>query len=254
MSDIAEMRFRLQQVASYRELCRAVQRTGRENVFFALLMLFLAYNSHQNGQAVWVLALYAILALAELAVGLFKWVFPSAEGVLLDALVWLLFAGWNLGWQALGLVAGVQPQLLVVFLGVYMLYGAVRRFRDYGQLRRLFAERPTSAQVAWFNDLVHEIRTADPELDDQALDLPTRPYWRAKLLGPTAFFVSVRGESVLVAGPDDFGLVLDRKDERTGRSRVLLRLYDRIFPDFEIDEASWGNYRKWVVANPIPRG
>ena len=251
--DVAEMRFRLQQVASYRELCRAVQRTGRENVFFALIMLFLAYLSSQNGRPDWVFVLYGILAFAELAVGLFKWAFPSAEGVLLDALVLLLFAGWNLGWQALRLAAGAQPQMVFALFGVYMLYGAFRRFRDYGQLRRLFADRPTSAQIAWFNELVYEIRTADPELDDQAIDLPTRPHWRAKLLGPTAFFVSVRGESALVAGPDDFALVPDRKNERTGRLRVLLRLHDRVFPEFEIDDASWGNYRKWAAANPVPR-
>ena len=252
--DVAEMRFRLQQVASYRELCRAIQRTGRENVFFALIMLFLAYVSSQNGQVIWLFAIYALLALAELFVGIFKWVFPSAEGVLLDSLVLLLFAGWNIGWQLLALALGAQPQVLGVVFGVYMLFGAFRRFRDYGQLRKLFADRPTASQIAWFNELVREIRTADPETDDQALDLPTRPHWRAKLLGPTAFFASVRGESVVVAGPDDFGFVVARKDERTGLSRVVFQLYDRVYPEFEIDDASWGNYLKWSAAHPVRRG
>ena len=45
--------------------------------------------------------LYVGLALGEFAVGLFKLLFPTAEGVLLDALLLLVFAGWNLGMQGL---------------------------------------------------------------------------------------------------------------------------------------------------------
>src|SRR5687768_7709089 len=104
MSDEVTMRARLQQVAAYRELRRSVARSGRENVVFALIMLGLAYYTFRPN-AVGIIAivfmLYVGLALAELAVGLFKLLMPTAEGVLLDAFILLLFAGWNLGWQGL---------------------------------------------------------------------------------------------------------------------------------------------------------
>ena len=49
MSDDFEMRLRLQRVAAYRELCRGVRVGGRENAFFAVLMLVLAYYAFKKG-------------------------------------------------------------------------------------------------------------------------------------------------------------------------------------------------------------
>src|SRR5260370_1207856 len=100
MSDEATMRARLQTVAAYRELRRSVARGGRENVVFALIMLGLAYYAFRpnaGGVVAFIFLLYVGLALAELVVGLFKVFFPSAEGVLLDSFILLLFAAWNLG-------------------------------------------------------------------------------------------------------------------------------------------------------------
>lgn len=249
MSDDPDMRFRLQQVAAYRELCRYVRKSGRGNVFFACLMLFLAYASWQAGLRGWVAVFYGVLALAELGVGFLKWVFPSAEGVLLDGLILLMFAAVNLGSTLLRLQRGGNPDAVALIIGVMMLSGAASRFRNYGSLRRLFARRPTADQMAWVDDLAHEIRTADPEADDLALDLPTKPHMRAKLLGGTAFFVERRGTAFLVAGPDEFALVPEGADRRTGRQRVVLYIHDQVFPDFPIDDASWDNYRKWLAAN-----
>jgi hypothetical protein len=257
MSTDVMARYRLQQVAAYRELCRAVRKTGRENVFFALLMLGLAYLSFPNGGGrglvQFVFALYLGLALAEFAVGLFKFIRPSAEGILLDGLVLLMFAGWNIGWQGLRLVAGVPPQVVIALLGVFMLFQAVERFRSYGRLRRLFRERPSPDQIAWFDDLVREIRAADPDQDDTALDLPTRGRWKAKLLGDTGFFVRTKGgEAVVIAGPGDFAILRDDKDHGTGKRKALLQLHDQHLPEFEIADATWNNYQKWVRSRPAP--
>ncbi len=252
MIDADLMRSRLQQVAAYRGLRRAVRRTGRENVFFAGLMLALAYYAFGLGRGRpldLLVVVYVGLALGELAVGLFKTLSPSAEGILLDSVILLLFAGFNLGIQALRLQANQPLSPVAIFLGLFMLSASVGQFRRYQQLRKLFADRPTPDQIAWFDDLIREIRTADPELDDQAIDLPTRPHWKAKLLGTTAFFVAGRGESVVVAGPGEFEIVRDPKDAGTGRRKAYLRLYGHEAPPFEIADASWANYEKWLKAN-----
>lgn len=243
------MRFRLQQVLVYRKLCQSIRAGGRSNVFFAGIMLALAYytfNPRLGGILGIIFVLYLGLAFAELSVGLFKWLFASAEGVLLDAGLLLIFATWNLSSQALFyFLIGKQPDFVIVFLGIIMFSGAVRRFKDYTELRRLFADRPSREQLAWFDDLIDEIRRADPATDDLALDLPTRPHWKAKLLGSTAFFVS--GREVLVAGPLEFGLTPDPRNSETDRLLVHLHLNDRVYKPFELDEASWANYRKWVA-------
>jgi hypothetical protein len=250
MAEDFEMRMRLQQVAAYRELCRRVRRSGRENIVFALIMLVLANLVAQN---VVVFTLYVILAAGELAVGLFKLIRPSAEGVLLDGIVLLVFAVLNFGITFLRFQNGLPISPISVFLGLFMLMGSIGRFKDYRLLRLLFAERPRAEHMAWFDDLVREIKSADPMSDELALDLPTKPHWKAKLLGTTTFFVAAKGNDVLIAGPEDFEILREKVDHGTGRRKGLLRIHEVPWPEFEITDATWANYQKWRAANPFPQ-
>ncbi len=252
MTDDFLMRFRLQQVLAYRELCRHIRSSGRSNVLFAILFFAFAYYAFRPnaaGFAAIVVLVYGGLALAEIGVGLFKWLFPSAEGILFDALLLLLFAGLNIGVQGVAFALGVKPDTIGLVLGVILLLSAFRRFKNYMDLRKAFAERPTAEQIRWFDDLIYEIRHADPATDDQALDLPTRPHWKAKLLGTTAFFAATSGNDVLVAGPWDFGLAPDERSEGHSHVRVHLHIHDRAYKPFDIDDASWANYRKWMASH-----
>lgn len=253
MTDDVQMRVQLQRVAVYRELCRAVRRTGRENVVFAAIMGALAYISWQAGANKFVLAIYAVLIGCELAVGFFKWAFPSAEGPLLDGLVLLLFAVVNFGFQLLAAQAGRPLNPVIILFGLLLLAQAVNRFRFYGHLRRLFADRPSPEHIAWFDGLAAEIRAADPQADDLALDLPTGPQWKVKLLGGTAFFVGRRGGAVWVAGPDDFELLREKADHGTGRRRAMLKVFGHPYPEFEIADATWANYQRWRATYPLPQ-
>jgi hypothetical protein len=252
MADDLEMRMRLQQVAAYRELCRGVRRSGRDNIVFAALMAFLAYMVWKGGLNPFLLVFYGILIGSELAVGLFKWAFPSAEGHLFDGLVLLLFAGANLAFELIGGRGGGAPRAVIILFSLLILSQAINRFRFYAQLRRLFAERPSAEHMAWFDDLVREIHAADPEYDDLALDLPTKPHWKAKLLGSMAFLVTVRGDDAFVGGPEDLEIRREKIDHGTGRRRAVLRIDDIPYPDFEISDVSWANYQKWRAANPLP--
>lgn len=251
MADDFEMRMRLQQVAAYRDLCRRVRRTGRENVVFAIIMLVLAYMISQNGANPIVLALYIMLALGELLVGLFKMVKPCAEGILLDGIVLLVFALYNFGMIYWRFQNGAPLSPVIVFLGLFMLMGAIGRFKDYRLLRLLFAERPRPEHMAWFDDLVREIKDADPLSDDQALDLPGSPPWKAKLLGSTAFFVSPKWNMIYVIGPEDFEILREKTDHGTGRRKGLLRINDLPNGEFEISDVTWANYQKWRSAYPF---
>jgi hypothetical protein len=251
MTDDSEMRLRLQQVAAYRELCRGVRRSGRDNIVFAGLMAFLAYMVWKGGLNPFLLIFYGVLIGSELAVGLFKWAFPSAEGHLFDGLVLLVFAGANLAIEFLG-VRGRMPNAVVILISLLILSQAINRFRFYGELRRLFAVRPSAEHMAWFDDLVREITTTDPQSDELALDLPGKPHWKARLLGSTAFFVTATGNEVLVCGPDDFEIRREKLDHGTGRRRAILRIHGMPYPEFEIVDATWANYQKWRTAHPLP--
>ncbi len=250
MIDDPMMRLRLQQVAAYRDLCKNVRRSGRGNVFFAMLMLFLAYITFQPGAGIpFLYLLYIGLALGELAVGLFKFLHPSAEGILLDGLVLLIFAAFNFGNVAVRMQAGLGVTPVSLIFGIFMLMQAVGRFKLYGQLRKLFAERPSPELIAWVDDLIRDIGSADPATDETAVDLRTTPALRAKLLGPTAFFVDVRGGTLWTAAPTDFEIRRHREDRGTGLRKARLIMFDTDYPEFTITDASWENYVKWRDAN-----
>ena len=252
MTDDAMMRLQLQRVVAYRQLCQQVRGSGRSNVFFALLFLFFAYSVPQPpGQGAFniVAIIYGGLALAELSVGLFKWLFPSAEGVLLDSLVLLLFVALNFGRVALAMMANGRPEMFSLVFGVLLLYSAITRFKNYLDLRRVFADRPSREQIAWFDGLIREIRVSDPESDELALDLPTRPHWKAKLFGTTAFLVALKGKEVWVASADDFELARERKDHGTGYRRAMLSIHGQHYPEFEVSDTTWDNYQRWLKAD-----
>jgi hypothetical protein len=214
-------------------------------------MGFLTYLVWKNNANPIVLAFYVILIGSELAVGLLKWLFPSAEGYLLDGLVLLLFAAFNLGFQFIAFQAGRPLNAIIILLGLMILGQAINRFKFYRLVRKLFAERPSAEHMAWFDDLAREIQASDPQSDEFALDLPTSPHWKVKLLGTTAFFVTRTGDMVLVAGPEDFELLREKVDHGTGRRKGLLRIHHLAYPEFEITDATWANYQKWRAANPL---
>jgi hypothetical protein len=249
-----ELRARLQQMAGYRQICQLVRARAGHTLVNALIWLGLTYYLFTAIGPHPMLLGYLALGVAELLVGLWKKFAPSVEAVLADGLILLGFAGFILARQVLawqGVINWPVNPISILF-GVWWLSDAFNSIKTYGALRRAFPDRPTRDQIAWFNDLVREIRAADPETDDAAVDLPTLPHWKAKLLGSTAFFVTAHDDSVLVAGPGEFVIHREGEDRGTGLRRAVLQVHGQAFPAFEIDDASWANYAKWRAANAGP--
>ena len=195
-ADGDRMRAALRHVADYRELCAKVRKSGGKSLVFGGVMLFFWYQMFYGTaeQESVLSALHLGLAVLELGAGVVNRFLPSAEGVLFDGLVLAAFGGANLYRQYLasqGLVPNVPrgPNWVFIAFGVYWLLQGVRHVRGYAALRGKFAERPSATHVRWFDDLLREVRASDPESDPQALDLPTKPRLKAKLLGDTALFL-----------------------------------------------------------------
>ena len=249
MTDDDNMRFRLQQVLAYRQLQASVRSGASHTLMGGLVWLGLAALLFNNNFGF--VAAYIALGCAELAIGVWKRLWPSLEAVLADGLVLVGFGLFVLGrqllaWQGI-IFFPVNP--ISIFLGIWFLFSSRNSFKAYSTLRRAFPDRPSAEIVAWFDDLIYEIRHSDPGTDDQALDLPSKPPWKAKLLGTTAFFVSKKGNEVVIAGPFDFGLAPEDHHEGESHVRVRLHLYDRATKPFDLDDASWANYRKWMASH-----
>jgi hypothetical protein len=243
--DAEEKRVALRRVAAYRALCDRVRRSALGTLFSGGLMFaiwyFVVYPAGQ-GWSPFGLVFFG-LAVLELFVGLLNRVFPSAEGVLLEALLLLAFGGWNLGrqihvWQGGG---RAQPPLLVI--GAISFLQGVSRVRDYFNLRREFAERPSAEHIRWFDGLAREVRDADPQADPMALSLATEPHLTAKLLGDTAFFSDRAGEVIIVAQEE---VVLEMEIPDPERPPVgFLTISGVTFQPFTLTRANWENYCAW---------
>jgi hypothetical protein len=249
--DGEELRHVLRNVAGYRALCAQVRRSSTGGLFFGGLMLFIWYAGfgQRNDYGPFSL-IYLGLAGLEFTVALWNRVSPSAEGILLDGVVLLVFGVATLTrhlltWQ--GAIAGPKPIPIFSLLAVYWVYSGFSTVRSYFQIRRAFTHRPSAEHLRWFNDLLREVKAADPDADPDALDLPTKPPLRGKLLGDTALFVSPGSDDpIIVARPD---VVIDRlpPKEPGGPPGGRLFLGEEV-GTFRLDPANWRNYAAWKKA------
>ena len=91
-----EVRNILRRVSAYREVCERVRRGSTGALIFGTIMLaFWWFLVDPKQEFKWLSVVYLALACMEFGSGLLNRLFPSAEGVLLAALVLMSFGGWN---------------------------------------------------------------------------------------------------------------------------------------------------------------
>ena len=120
------MRHVLRNVAAYRGLCAQVRRSSTGGLFFGALMLFLWYVAFgQRNDFSPFSIVYLGLAALEFSVAMWNRISPSAEGILFDGLVLMVFGLTTLVRYALstqGVKAGPPPSVVFVLLSVYWLF------------------------------------------------------------------------------------------------------------------------------------
>lgn len=254
--DGEEVRHVLRNVAAYRGLCAEVRRSSTGGLFFGGLMFVIWYLAfgQRNDYGPFSL-LYLGLAGLEFTVALWNRVNPSAEGILLDGVVLLAFGAATLARHLLimqGVIVGPAPSVVFTLLAVYWMYSGFSTARSYFYIRRAFSHRPSAEHLRWFNDLLREIKAADPEADPTSLDLPTKPPLRAKLLGDTALFLAPGEDDPLILARED--VVIERLPPAEGDATPRGRLYlGEEVGVFKLDPANWRNYSawKWEGGEPV---
>ena len=242
--DAEDKRNILRQVAAYRDLCDQVRSGAKGSLFFGGLMLVLWWQLFPDRDKFAVFGLvYLGLACLEFGAGLMNRFFPSAEGVLADGVVLILFGGFNLVRHYLIWEAGGKPHVLLSLLSAYWVYTGVQGVRGYFTLRKLFTHRPSAAHIRWFNELLEEVRTGNPETDPDALDLPTVPRVKAKLLGDTALVLA--GTEVVVAAREHFDLIPAPPRPSDDRPRALVAINGYEFGECVLSRENGQNYTNW---------
>jgi hypothetical protein len=244
----------LRNVAAYRALCHQVRRKSTWGLAFGALMLgfwFMLPPKGPIGQYSLFGLIYLGLACLEFAAALWNRFFPSAEGVLVDGLVLFGFGGANLVRAMIVFQAKGQPDWFYLVFGGYWVLSGFGAIRSYIQLRRAFAVRPTGDHLRWFDDLLRDVRQADPESDSTALDLPTRPPVRGKLLGDTAVFLTPGADDPIITAREEVEIVrrpTDDPDHPTG----FLSIDGADYGKFPLDPENWRNYAHWKADGGEP--
>ncbi len=248
----------LRSVAAYRDLCRMVRKGATTGLFWGLGMLafwyFLVPDQGEFGKYTPYGLVYLGLAALEFTSALWKKLAPSAESVVLDGIVLLVFGGSTIArlflrWQANA--AGMSSFFFLAF-GLFMIFQGIAKIRNYGQLRRAFSFRPTREHIRWFEDLLREVRNANPETDPDALDIPTRPPVRGKLLDDMAVFLVAAKDSPLIATLDE--VEIERRPSKEPDRQAVGHLFigPEDFGSFPLDNDNWRNYERWKTAGGSP--
>jgi hypothetical protein len=238
----------LRQVVGYREICKNVRSSGGGSLFWGALMLFLWYIAflNQGRETEPIAIMHLVLGVSEILVGLWKLLAPSPECILVDGIILLGFAAVN-GYRIFDAMQNNEkPWTGSIVFGIMMLISGVQHIRQYFDIRRSLIERPTREHLRYFEDLLKDVRAADPESDPNALDLPTRPAMRAKLLGDNAMFVTKAGD-VIIAAVDEVDLHIVKKEE-TGELEGQLTILNVDFGWCDLTSHNVKNYQAWKAA------
>lgn len=243
----AETRSMLRNVGAYRQVVGAVRGSAWWSFAFGAFFIGIWYSLPAKFQYTPFGLIYLGLGVLEFTVGLLNLIKPSLEGILFDGIVLVVF----------GLQSGARQLLLGITsiftaLAVYWVYSGVQRCRNYFQIRRAFPVRPTAANLRWFNDMIRDVRKADPANDPTALDLASKPPLRAKLIGDTAFLVASGTDDLIILGAEELPMFETGYDPDQTRVVKAYLLLDGVSPEpFPIDDDNWRNYTDWKMANGL---
>ena len=59
--------------------------------------------------------------------------------------------------------------------------------------------------------------------------------------------MATSGNTVWIAGADEFSLRREKSDRGHGRRKALLSIHGEGYPEFDLEDASWANYTKWMA-------
>ena len=233
---------RLQTIADYRTTSRMLRESGRQSFFWGGLMLLLGYLSFTG--AAWNYV-YLALGFAEFGVGALNRYRPSAEGIIFDGLLLLVFALWNLGMQALAWLGGGGVSWFGLVVGVFLLLAGFIRVSWYKRARAGFDDPPTEEQLAWLDGLAREILASDPAQNPDTVEFTSGLRWKGKLLGEAVVLVAQNEAEILVVGRDDFEMSATGKTLFGGKHTGQVRAGARRFRQAIFAPPALANYEHW---------
>lgn len=230
MSDSAPLD-RMQMIADYRAACKFLVQSGKQGIMFGCVSLFIGISVFNNQLFDY---LYLGVGTVYLLIGLHNRYYPSAFGIILDGIMLILLGVWNLSLQAVAVWVQQQPSIFSGVFGAMMIFIGLIRFRRYPRVKAAFDDPPSEDQIAWFDDVVKEVRDATPDAAADVFEFRAGLLWKGKRFGDMVIFVDKMDFETLIVDRRDIDFDDKGKTLFGAKRRGSLRIGKRKFGLAEI--------------------
>jgi hypothetical protein len=196
----------LQKTANYLLVYQRLRTLGRTSILLGIFNLLIALISLQHPFMCTVLGVIGLCLLVE---GIWMLVFPSPQGVFLEGMVLLLVGGGEISIVLYDLLTVGNPHLMIGFLGVMHLVGAVRWFRSYSRFHDAMQDPPPAADLKGM-DRLFQVLQRSGERDPGVVQFTAPPrIWKGLLSQDLVLFVDNLRQQAIVARRDDVDWTVD---------------------------------------------
>jgi hypothetical protein len=197
----------LHQIAEYRRARKMLRTSGWGAIVFGIINVVIAVYWLQFSP---VNAILLLIALALLGVGIWEVVYPVAVAAIIDGIIVLTLALWNIFVTVINQAAGGPPQFHGIVFMVFMISWGVSRFVMYRRFAEGLQETPEPEAVQRLDKVVAKIKKLkSAEAGDiigfriAAKFMKPQQDFKGQLGENAAIFIDKNGHDVLVAHKDD---------------------------------------------------
>jgi hypothetical protein len=216
----------LQKTADYLLVYKRLRTLGRSSIFLGLFNLLASLVPIQGAFICTVLAVIGLCLLVE---GVWLLVFPSPQGIFLEGLVLLVVGGGELSIALYDFLLIGNVHLMIAFLGLMHILGAVRWFRSYARFHDAMQDPPPPEDLKDL-DRLFQVLWRSGERDRGFIQFTAPPrIWKGMLSRDLVIFVDNFRQQAIVARKEDVDWTVDGKTLLGVKYRATLRIREYQF-------------------------
>jgi hypothetical protein len=237
----------LQKTADYLLIYKRLRTLGRNSMLLGVFNLLASLVPIQD---TFIRAVLAVIGLCLLAEGVWLLVFPSPHGVFLDGLVLLFVGGGELSIALYGFLVNGNPHLMIAFLGLMHLLGAVRWFRSYARFRDAMQDPPPPEDLKALDRLLQVLwRSGEKDPGFVQFTAPPR-IWKGLLSRNLVIFVDNFKQQAIVARREDVDWTVDGTTLLGVKYKATLRVREYQFQAL-LAPPSYAKLDDWKPAREV---
>jgi hypothetical protein len=243
----------LQHAADYQVCVRNLRRSGIGDIIWGLVCCWMGYMALRfMSISLGLFGLGAILA----SVGMWLLINPSPIGVVIDGIVLLLLAAWNLLISAFIIYRSGRPNGLWIVIAISQVTWGIRHIKTYPRFATAAAMQPSVAAISWLRDLAKATLKAKAAKNTAIVQFTRRGWlayerWKGQLLPEVGVFVMTSGSfggkrDVLLASQDEAEILGQKKKMMSTRYKVTVRIRERTLK-VQMPLDSLQKLREWLA-------